>query len=167
MSQVTNVVPFSQASSQDILSGILKEGAQKLLATALEGEVADYLQRFEQLRDEAGHRLVVRNGHMPERTIASGIGQIGVRQPRVEDRRAVGEREHFNSAILPPYLRSTKEVSVLLPWLYLKGISTGDFPEALSALLGADAKGLSANTIQRLKDVWSKEYADWNTRDLT
>jgi putative transposase len=167
MSQVTNVVPFSQVSSQDVLSDILKEGAQKLLATALEAEVAEYLQRFEQLRDEAGHRLVVRNGHMPERTIASGIGPIDVRQPRVEDRRPEGEREHFTSAILPPYLRRTKEVSALLPWLYLKGISTGDFPEALSALLGADAKGLSANTIQRLKEVWSKEYADWNTRDLT
>ena len=167
MSQVTNVVPFSQVTSRDVLSEILKEGAQKLLATALEGEVADYLQRFEQLRDEVGHRQVVRNGHMPERTIASGIGPISVRQPRIEDRRREGECERFSSAIVPPYLRRTKEVGVLLPFLYLKGISTGDFPEALGALLGADAKGLSANTIQRLKDVWSKEYAEWNTRDLT
>ena len=167
MSQVTNVVPFSQASSQDILSGILRKGAQDLLAVALEAEVADYLQRFEQTRDEAGRRLVVRNGHLPERTIASGIGQVSVRQPRVEDRRPEGEREQFTSAILPPYLRRTKNVDELLPWLYLKGISTGDFPEALSALLGPDAKGLSANTIQRLKDVWLTEYTDWNARDLT
>jgi putative transposase len=165
MSQGTNVLPFSQASSRDLLSDILKEGAQKLLATALESEVAEYLQRFEQLRDTAGHRLVVRNGHMPERNIASGIGPISVRQPRVDDRRS--EDERFSSAILPPYLRRTKNVDELLPWLYLKGISTSDFPEALSALLGPDAKGLSANTIQRLKDVWSQEYADWNARDLS
>ena len=167
MSQTTNGVPFSQASSQDILSGILRKGAQDLLALALEAEVAEYIQRFEQARDEAGRRLVVRNGHLPERTIASGIGQVSVRQPRVEDRRPEGEREQFTSAILPPYLRRTKNVEELLPWLYLKGISTSDFPEALSALLGPDAKGLSANTIQRLKDVWLKEYADWNARDLT
>ena len=165
MSQVTNVVPLSQASSRDVLSDILKEGAQKLLAAALEAEVAEYLQSFEQLRDELGHRLVVRNGHMPERNIASGIGPISVRQPRVDDRRSEGE--HFSSAILPPYLRRTKNVDELLPWLYLKGISTSAFPEALSALLGPEAKGLSANTIQRLKDVWSQEYADWNARDLS
>lgn len=167
MSQVTNGVPFSQASSRDILSDILHKGAQELLAAALEAEVAEYLQRFEHVRDETGKRAVVRNGHKPERTIVSGIGPIQVCQPRVEDRRAEGERERFSSAILPPYLRRTKNVDELLPWLYLKGISTGDFPEALSALLGPDAKGLSANTIQRLKDVWSQEYADWNARDLT
>jgi len=165
MSQVTNVVPFSQASSRDILSDICKEGAQRILSIALEAEVAECIQRLEHLRDVAGHRLVVRNGHMPERNILSGIGPLSVRQPRVDDRRPEGER--FSSAILPPYLRRTKNVDELLPWLYLKGISTSDFPEALSALLGPDAKGLSANTIQRLKDVWSQEYADWNARDLT
>lgn len=138
-----------------------------MLAVALEAEVSEFLQRFGHLRDESGHRQVVRNGHLPERDIASGIGSIRVRQPRVADRRPEGEREKFSSSILPPYLRRTKEVEELLPWLYLKGISTSDFPEALSALLGPDAKGLSPNTIQRLKDVWSKEYGDWNTRDLT
>ena len=141
MSQVTNVVPFSQASSRDILSEVCKQGAQQMLAAALEAEVAEYLQRYEHVRDENNHRQVVRNGHMPERSIASGIGPIKVRQPRVEDRRAAGERERFNSAILPPYLRRTKNVEELLPWLYLKGISTGDFPEALSALLGRMRRG--------------------------
>ena len=167
MSQVTKGVPFSQASSTDILSGICREGAQRMLAVALEAEIAEFIQRFEFVRDEKNHRLVVRNGHMPERDIASGIGPLKVRQPRVEDRRPKGEREVFSSAILPPYLRRTKSVDELIPWLYLKGISTNDFPEALSALLGPDAKGLSANTIQRLKDVWSQEYAEWNARDLT
>ena len=165
MSQVTKVVPFSQASSRDILSEVCKEGAQQMLAVALKAEVAEFIERFESLRDESGQRLVVRNGHMPERDIASGIGPIRVRQPRVDDRRPEGER--FTSAILPPYLRRTKNVDELLPWLYLKGISTSDFPEALSALLGPDAKGLSPNTIQRLKEIWSQEYADWNARDLT
>jgi transposase-like protein len=165
MSQVTKVVPFSQASSRDILSEVCKEGAQQMLALALKAEVAEFIERFESLRDASGQRLVVRNGHMPERDIASGIGPIRVRQPRVEDRRPEGER--FTSALLPPYLRRTKNVDELLPWLYLKGISTSDFPEAMSALLGPDAKGLSPNTIQRLKDVWRAEYADWNARDLT
>ena len=152
MSQNTKVVPFSQASSRDILSEVCKQGAQQMLAAALEAEVAEYLQRYEHLCDEKNHRQVVRNGHLPERSIASGLGPINVRQPRVEDRRASGERERFSSAILPPYLRRTKNVEELLPWLYLKGISTGDFAEALSALLGPDAKGLPANTIQRLKE---------------
>lgn len=167
MSQVTSVVPLSQASGRDFLSEVCREGAQQMLAKALEAEVAEYLQCFEHLRDESGHRQVVRNGHMPERSIISGVGPIRVRQPRVEDRRAESEREPFNSKLLPPYLRRTKTVDELLPWLYLKGISTGDFAEALSALVGADAKGLSPNTIQRLKESWSDEYAEWNTRDLT
>jgi putative transposase len=167
MSQVTKGVPFSQASSADILGDVLREGAQRMLATAVEAEVEEYLQRFESVRDASGHRQVVRNGYMPERSIASGVGPIPVRQPRVADRRPKGERLHFSSTILPPYLRRTKNIEELVPWLYLKGISTGDFPEALSALLGADAKGLSPNTIQRLKEGWSKEYADWNERDLT
>lgn len=167
MNQSTNVVPLSQALGMDYLSEVCREGAQQMLAKALEAEVAAYLQRYEHLRDEAGHRQVVRNGHLPERAIVSGMGPIRVRQPRVEDRRPAGEREQFSSTILPPYLRRTKNIEELLPWLYLKGISTGDFSEALSALLGVDAKGLSPNTIQRLKESWSQEYAVWNERDLT
>lgn len=149
------------------MSGLLHEGAQKLLTAALEAEVEEHLKRFEQARDQRGHRQVVRNGYMPDRTLQSGLGKIGIKQPGVEDRGPEDGREKFSSKILPPYLRRTKEIEELLPWLYLKGISTSAFPEALSALLGADAKGLSANTIQRLKDGWAKEYADWNGRDLT
>jgi transposase-like protein len=159
------MVPFLQASSRDLLSEVCKEGAQQMLAVMLKAEAAEFIERFESLRDASGQRLVVRNGYMPERDIASSIGPIRVRQPRVDDRRPEGEG--FTSAILPPYLRRTKMVDELLPWLYLKGISTGDFPEALSALLGPGAKGLSPNTIQRLKESWSQEYADWNARDLT
>ncbi|MEK6756394.1 MAG: IS256 family transposase [Bacteroidota bacterium] len=167
MSQSTKTEPIWQGESRDVLSELLKEGAQKLLAEALEAEVEKHLQRFVGLRDEQGCKLIVRNGHLPERTIQSGIGPVRVRQPRVEDRRAEEQPDVFSSQILPPYLRRTRNVEDLIPWLYLKGISTGDFPEALAALLGPNAKGLSANTIQRLKDVWVKEYADWNQRELS
>ncbi|MCZ7644925.1 MAG: IS256 family transposase [Planctomycetota bacterium] len=166
MSQGTTVSLDPQASSRDVLTHILNEGAQRLLAAALNAEVEEYLQRFERARDERGHRVVVRNGYLPERTIQTGIGAVRVAQPRVEDRRPSDEREPFTSKILPPYLRRTKSMEDLIPWLYLKGISTQDFPEALSALLGPQAKGLSANTITRIKDVWASEYASWNRRSL-
>ena len=105
------------------------------------------------LTDERGRQRVVRNGHLPERTILTGIGPVAVRQPRVRDRRPEDEREEFSSKILPPYLRKTKSLEELIPWLYLKGISTGNFQEALQALVGPDCPGLSANTITRLKSV--------------
>lgn len=166
MKQGTTVSLDPQASSRDVLTEILNEGAQRLLAAALDAEVEVHLQRFERARDEHGHRLVVRNGYLPERTIQTGVGAVRVSQPRVEDRRPSDKREPFTSRLLPPYLRRTKSVDDLIPWLYLKGISTQDFPEALSALLGPQAKGLSPNTITRIKDGWSQEYASWNQRSL-
>ncbi len=115
-----------------------------------------------------GHRLVVRNGHKPERQIQTGIGPVTVRQPRVDDRRMdeQGRRLRFTSSILPPYLRKTKAIEALIPWLYLKGISTGDFNEALAALVGPDAPGLSASTVVRLKEVWRQDYDAWQQRSL-
>src|SRR5215471_18198453 len=160
----TAVVPLPHA--QDVLTDVLRQGAQQLLAQAIEAEVADWIDRHQDCRDAAGRRQVVRNGHLPERTITTGVGPVTVQQPRVHDRRAAGEREKFSSAILPPYLRKTKSVEELIPWLYLKGVSTGDFSEALAALLGPDAKGLSANTITRLKAVWQQEYEAWSKRSL-
>jgi transposase-like protein len=109
---------------------------------------------------------VVRNGRLPKRTILSGVGQIEVEQPRVLDRRAKDEAELFSSKILPPYLRKTKSLEDLIPWLYLKGVSTGDFSEALAALVGPSAAGLSASTIVRLKSVWEEEFQEWNKRSL-
>jgi putative transposase len=109
---------------------------------------------------------VVRNGFLPEREIVTGIGRIEVQQPRVRDRRPAGEAEAFSSKILPPYLRKTKSVEELIPWLYLKGISTGDFSEALKALVGPDCPGLSATTVTRLKGVWEQEFQEWNQRSL-
>src|SRR5262245_66373862 len=160
----TRIVPLRQA--QDVLTDLLRQGAQQLLAQAIEAEVADWIDRHQDCRDAAGRRQVVRNGHLPQRTITTGVGPVTVQQPRVHDRRPAEQREKFTSAILPPYLRKTKSVEELIPWLYLKGVSTGDFSEALAALLGPDAKGLSATTVTRLKGLWEQEYHDWSKRSL-
>ena len=131
-------------------------------------EVAHFLERYADLKTKAGHQRVVRHGHLPEREIMTGIGSVAVRQPRVRDREAVGgERIGVSPTILPPYARRTKSLEVLIPILYLKGISTGDFEEALAALLGKDAGGLSASTIARLKEAWVDEHARWLDRDLS
>lgn len=151
---------------EDPLMEILRQGAQKLLKWALEAEVEEFLQKHADARDSSGKRLVTRNGHLPERTIQTGIGDIPIKAPRVADRRAESARVRFSSSILPPYLRRTKSIEDLLPWLYLKGVSTGDFTEALSALLGKDAPGLSASTVSRLKDAWSEELKEWQQRSL-
>jgi putative transposase len=110
-------------------------------------------RRAQRVKDQEGHRQVVRNGHLPQRTIMTGVGAVEVKQPRVLDRRPAEQAEPFSSKILPPYLRKTKSIEELIPWLYLKGISTGDFSEALAALVGPQAKGLSASTITRLKGI--------------
>jgi transposase-like protein len=140
-----------------------------MLMRALEAEVAGYLATHEREVDARGRRQVVRNGYLPERSIQTGLGELKVRQPRVADRRVgpEGSRFRFTSAILPPYLRRTRQVEDLVPWLYLKGISTGDFSEALSALFGADARGLSANTVTRLKAGWAQDYTAWSRRSLS
>jgi putative transposase len=153
-------------SPKDTLTEVLRQGARKMLAEAIEAEVADYLQYREHLLDEVGHRVVVRNGHLPERQLQTPLGEIPVHQPRVRDRRPAAERETFRSSILPPYLRKTRALEELLPWLYLKGVSTGDFSEALAALLGPEAPGLSATTMTRLKSCWEEEYKAWQGRSL-
>jgi len=160
------LVAFPQNSSRDALTEVLREGARQMLASAIEAEVQSFLAAREHLLDEAGHRLVVRNGHLPARTIQTPLGEVAVQQPRVRDRRDPAEREPFHSSILPPYLRKTKSLEELLPWLYLKGVSTGEFSEALAALLGPEAPGLSAATITRLKAVWQEELASWQRRTL-
>ena len=137
-----------------------------MLTTAIEAEVAEWVESHRDLRDEMGHCQVIRNGHLPKRRITTGVGPIEVRQPRVRDRRSVTEREPFRSQILPPYLRKTKSIEELLPWLYLKGISTGDFQEALESLVGPACPGLSAPTITRLIQQWQAEYQAWSQRSL-
>lgn len=164
----TGSLSFPVPPAGDVLTGILRDGATRLLAQAVEAEVADYIQRHAAERDVAGHRLVVRNGHLPERELQTGVGPVKVRQPRVNDQRLdeAGRRMRFSSAILPKYLRKTRSLEELIPWLYLKGISTGDFSEALVALLGPEAPGVSASTVVRLKEVWQGEYEVWRQRSL-
>ena len=153
-------------SGQDVLTEILRDGARRMLAQAVEAEVAAYVAAHDHLVDDRGRRQVVRNGHLPERTIQTGLGEIEVKQPRVHDRRPPTEREEFTPAVLPPYLGRTRSLEELIPWLYLKGISTGDFSEALQAILGPDAPNLSATTITRLKAVWEADHEAWSKRSL-
>ena len=153
----------------DPITDILRSGARQLLAQALEIEISSFLSRYADLYDDQGRRRITRNGYLPEREIQTGIGQVPVKVPRVRDRQPENGsgRIRFSSAILPPYLRKTKSMETLIPWLYLKGISTGDFTEALTALVGKDALGLSPSTISRLKSVWEQEYEQWLRRDLS
>ena len=166
-----NVIELVQPGSfDDQLTAVLREGAQALLARAVEAEVAGFLDKHADLKTEDGHRRVVRHGHLPEREVMTGIGPVAVRQPRVRDREAAAGdpgRIRFSPTILPPYMRRSRSIETLLPILYLKGISTGDFSEALAALLGKDAAGLSASAIGRLKDGWHDEHAAWQKRDLS
>ena len=165
----SNVFKLSQPGTfSDPLTEVLRRGARSLLAHAIEAEVAAFLGNHADKLTEDGRRRLVRHGHLPEREIVTGIGPVAVRAPRVRDRAGRdGERIRFSSAILPPYVRRSKSLEVLIPILYLKGVSTGDFAEALAALLGADAGGLSASTIARLKDAWADEHARWLKRDLS
>lgn len=152
----------------DPLTEVLRNGARALLAQAVEAEVADALAGHAHLTTDDGRRRLVRHGHMPERTILTGIGPVAVRQPRVRDRGgADGERIRFSSTLLPPYARRTKSLDALLPILYLRGISSGDMQEALVALLGKDAPNLSPAVLARLKASWQEEFARWKTRDLS
>ena len=157
-----------ESPTQDPLHELARKGAREMIAQALEVEVQEYLERYAECRDGDGHRLVVRNGYKAERTVLTGIGPVKVTQPRVDDRRVdeAGRRQRFSSLILPPYLRRAKSVEELIPWLYLKGISTGDMSEALAALLGPAAGGLSASNVVRLKEIWTKEYQAWSKRSL-
>lgn len=150
------------------LDEIVRQGAQEMLEKALEIEVDLFLERYQYILDDDGNRKIVRNGRHRARKVITGAGAIEVRQPRVDDRALIPQNEpRFSSGIIPPYLRRTKNIDELLPVLYLKGISTGDFSEALESILGRHVTGLSAQTIVRLKTVWEKEYTEWNSRDLT
>lgn len=165
----SEVVQFRAAfESRSVLDEIVRAGAQKMLQAAIEAEVDHFLETHADRCDAAGRRQVVRNGHLPARELITGAGRIEVSQPRVRDRSPDKEgRVRFSSSILPAYLRRTKSIEELIPWLYLKGISTGDFNEALQSLLGIDCPNLSANVIVRLKETWSKEYDEWSRRDLS
>jgi putative transposase len=165
--QQDTVIPFPhpQLTAEDPLTEVLRQGAQRLLAQAIEAEVAVLLAQYAERRDMQGRHAVVRNGHLPEREVQTGIGAVRVKVPRVRDRSGTGIR--FHSALLPPYIRRSNSLEALLPWLYLKGVSTGDFSEALQALLGPEAPGLSPATVSRLKQGWHEDLRQWQGRSLT
>lgn len=145
----TDSIPVPATAPSYVLTDILREGARRLLADAIEAEVDAWIVNRADIRDDQGHRLVVRNGRQPEQTIQSGLGPVPVRKPRVHDRRPEGEREPFKSMLLPRYIRRTESLDAMIPYLYLRGVSTGDFNEALEAILGR-APGLSAATVSRM-----------------
>jgi putative transposase len=145
------------------LDELARQGARRMILAALELEVEQYVQALRHVRDELDHATVVRNGHARERTVQVGAGPIKLRAPRVDDRRS---DHQFTSKILPPYMRRSPRLEEALPVLYLRGLSTGDFSEALKALLGPDAAGFSASTVNRLLKVWQDEYQVWRKRSL-
>jgi putative transposase len=156
--------PEPTETFHDALSELVRTGARQIIAQAVEAELQEFLAQYIDQRDEQGRQVVVRNGYLPERTIQTGIGDVEVKVPKVRDRSSRGIK--FNSRLLPPYLKRATSVEEVLPWLYLKGVSTGDFSEALAALLGPEARGLSPATIGRLKAKWVEEHQDWQNRSL-
>lgn len=158
-------LPQPEKDVIDPLTELLRTGARELIAQAVEAELQALLDQHAEHRLPDGRQAVVRNGYLPERTVQTGIGNVEIKVPKVRDRSGSGVR--FNSALLPPYLKRARSVEELLPWLYLKGVSTGDYQDALAALLGDQAKGLSANTISRLKQHWIDDHRRWCQRDLS
>ncbi len=161
--------PAAQADpvAQEALTACLREGARRMLIQAVGAEVAQWVDERSCLVDAQGRRQVVRNGYADKRTVVTGLGPMQVKMPRVHDRRPEPQRERFTSKLLPPYLRKARQIDELIPWRYLKGVSTGGFNEALQALLGHDCPGLSASTVNRLTQTWQDEQARWAKRDLT
>ncbi len=162
MLKILETVPEGKVPST--LDELAREGARRMLMEALDAEVADYVERHRAERGADGRALVVRNGRGQPRQVTTGAGTVEVQAPRVDDRRP---DHRFTSTILPPYMRRSPKVSEVLPVLYLRGLSTGDFKEALGALLGDKASGLSASSITRMTSAWEEEYRSFRQRDLS
>jgi len=160
-----HVLSQPETVTNDPLHNLIRKGARDLIARAVETELEGLLSQYGDVTTPDGRQAVVRNGHLPKRTIQTGVGDVDVQVPKVRDRNGTGIR--FNSQLLPPYLKRAKSLEELIPWLYLRGVSSGDFQEALGALVGEQAKGLSANTVSRLKARWLEEHKDWRRRDLS
>ena len=156
-------IPFRNPALRDELSELVREGAQRIIRQAVEAELEAFLEGYAADRDAQGRRAVVRNGYLPSREVLTGVGPVRVRVPRTRDRSGAGRC--FRSELLPPYLKKTRRMEAMIPWLYLKGVSTNDFGEALTALFGESVKGLSPASVARLKDGWEREYAQWRERD--
>lgn len=162
--QKDNVIGLKKPETvSDLLTEVLRNGAQQLLAAAIKAEVEEFLSKHNQ---GEGKARFVRNGYLPEREIQTGIGGVAVSVPRVRDRDSASDGIHFSSSIIPKYLRRSGSMNNLLPILYLKGISTNDFVEALTPLVGSEAKNLSPGVISRLKATWENDYKVWQKRSL-
>ena len=161
-----NVVELTKPETQsDMLTDLLVTGARDMLHKAIEVEVAAFLQNFDDRLTDTGRKAVVRSGYQPERTLETGLGPVTIKVPKVRSRD--GEPVTFQSALVPPYVRRTKSLDAAIPWLYLKGVSSGEMESALKVLVGSEAVGLSASTVSRLKQVWAEEYDAWRQRDLS
>ena len=156
--------PSKEPVSRDTLTELIRTGARQLLAHALEAERAELLAQYADQQDEQGRAMVVGSGHHPEREIQTGLGPVSVQVPKVRSRQ--GPPVTFHSALVPPYVRKSATLEAAIPWLYLKGISTGEMQTALEALVGPEAKGLSASTVARLKQTWRTEYQTWRQQRL-
>ena len=155
-----------EINAEDALTSLIRDGARRVLAAALEAEVEEHIEQFRSAVDDKGKRRVVRNGHLPEREIQTGAGKLAIKQPRVRVKGEVDEQLKFQSRLIPPYLRKAKDIEELIPWLYLRGISTNDMEGALSSLLGVDVIGLSPTSIVRCKKIWEEEFCSWEKRSL-
>ncbi len=155
-----NIIEISSRYTlSDPLTELAREGARKIIAAAIEAEVEEHLEQFSHRRTAEGHAGVVRNGYQPERSVQTGVGPVSVRIPKVRSKD--GEPVTFRSALVPPYVRKTRTLDAAIPWLYLKGVSSGEMGDALQVLVGPEARGLSASTVSRLKAEWAAEYDSW------
>jgi putative transposase len=165
MKKSTKETNSGKAETKSVLDELIQQGARQIIQQAVEAELATMLEQYSNVKSIDGRRAVVRNGYLPEREVVTAVGPVTVKVPKVRDRSGSGI--HFNSAVVPPYVRKSARVSAALPWLYLRGISTGDMSEALGIMLGGEVSGMSPNTVSRLKAQWAEEHAQWNRRDLS
>lgn len=165
MKKITEEANDSKAETKSVLDELIQQGARQIIEQAVEAELATMLEQYSNVKSIDGRRAVVRNGYLPERKVVTAIGPVTVQVPKVRDRSGSGIR--FNSTIVPPYVRKSARVSAALPWLYLRGISTGDMSEAMGIMLGGQVSGMSPNVVSRLKAQWADEHEQWNRRDLS
>ena len=165
MKKLTEEASGSKAKTASALDDLIQQGARQIIQQAVEAELASMLEQYSNVKSIDGRRAVVRNGYLPEREVVTAIGPVPVKVPKVRDRSGSGIR--FNSTVVPPYVRKSARVSAALPWLYLRGISTGDMSEAMGIMLGGQVSGMSPNVVSRLKAQWADEHEQWNRRDLS
>ena len=159
------IISFEKpAEFSDPIHDLIRSGARQLIQSAIEAELQTLLDQYQDVSAESGQAAVVRNGYLPERELQTGIGPVPVKIPKIRSR--TGEPITFRSALVPPYVRKIRSLEAALPWLYLKGVSTGEMNEALKVLVGESASGLSASTVSKLKTKWSQEYTNWQQRRL-